>query len=79
MYVYPGVPPEAATFADPELPPLHNTGFTETDAVNTGGCMMVTEAVAVQLFASVTVTVYDPAMRPLPVVPVPPDGVHAYV
>jgi hypothetical protein len=34
-------------------------------AVSAGGCVMVTVAVTVQLFASRTVTVYDPAHNPV--------------
>jgi hypothetical protein len=39
----------------------------------------VNDCVAVQPFASVTVTVYEPAISPVAVEPVPPEGDHAYV
>jgi hypothetical protein len=57
-YVYDGVPPEADTVADPFVPPLH-VMFVCADglAVSAGGCVMLNVCVAVQLFASVTVTV----------------------
>jgi hypothetical protein len=52
------VPPEAETVAEPFVSPLHDT-FVCADglAVSAGGCVMVNVWVAVQLFASVTVTV----------------------
>jgi hypothetical protein len=46
-------------------------------AVSNGGCVIVTVAVAVHPLASVTVAVYVPALKPVPVAFVPPVGVHA--
>ena len=40
---------------------------------------MVNDCVRVHPFASVTVTVYVPAHRPVADAPVPPDGAHEYV
>jgi hypothetical protein len=60
-------------------PPLQRTGVETVVAVNAGGCVNVTLAVVLQLFASVTVTVYDPAISDEAVAPVPPLGDHAYV
>ena len=50
------------TFA---VPPLQPISVAERDAVSASGCEMVTLAVAVQLFASVTVTLYVPALTPV--------------
>jgi hypothetical protein len=62
------VPPPAVTVAEPLLPPKQRI-FTEEEmvAVSCVGCVMVTVAVEVQPFASVTVTVYVPAVRPVAV------------
>ncbi len=52
--------------AEPSLPPLQLTFvFAAVEADNTIGCVMVTLDVLVQLFASVTVTVYVPAATPV--------------
>jgi hypothetical protein len=57
-YVYGTVPPPAVTVAPPVAPPLHLTLVVELiEAVRTVGCVIVTAAVAVQPFLSVTVTV----------------------
>ena len=56
-YVYGDTPPPAVTVALPVLPPLHNTGVDVALAVSNGGCVMVTVAMAVHPFASVTVQV----------------------
>jgi hypothetical protein len=58
---------------------LHVRLICEEVFVIAGGCVMVTVALATQEFASVTVTVYDPATSAVPVAPVPPLGDHAYV
>ena len=43
------------------------------------GWVIVKLRVAVHPFASVTVTVYAPALKPVAVAPVPPAGDHEYV
>ena len=43
------------------------------------GCVIVAVAVVVQPAASVTVTVYVPAVSPVAVAAVPPEGAHEYV
>lgn len=48
------------------------------DAASAGGSVNVTDAVVMQPFASVTVTVYDPAISAVAVAPVPPAGAHEY-
>jgi hypothetical protein len=52
--------------AAPLLPPLHDT-FVWLTGVTTsaGGAVMLNVAVPVQAFASVTVTVHVPAVRPV--------------
>jgi hypothetical protein len=40
------------------------------------GCVMVTDLFVVLLLASVMVTVYVPAAKPLALEPVPPEGDH---
>ena len=44
------------------VPPLQPISPAESDAVSSSGSLMVTDAVAVQLFASLTVTLYVPAV-----------------
>ena len=62
---YGPVPPDALTEADPSEPPLQDTfETTEQVATNTAGSVMVTEQVAVQPFASVTVILFVPATAP---------------
>jgi len=51
------VPPETDKSIAPSLPPKHLTLVTETEGTSTVGWVTVAEIVAVQLFASVTVTV----------------------
>jgi hypothetical protein len=77
--VYVPVPPDATTVALPLQTALQVTFTCDCVAVITGGCVIVAVAVAVHPFASVTVTVYEPAMSVFAVAPVPPDGAHAYV
>ena len=59
------MPPLADTVAVPLLPPKQLTGVAEQIAVNSDGVPTVDEQVAVHPFASVTVTVYVPAVNPL--------------
>jgi hypothetical protein len=75
--VYPEVPPEAVTAAEPVLPPKQSTGDEVAVAVSAVGCVTVVIAVAVHPFASVTVTVYVPAVSELALALVPPVGVQA--
>ncbi len=51
---------------------------TESEARRVAGWVMVTDAVEVQEWASVTVTVYDPAVKPVALELVCPS-LHAYV
>ena len=77
--VYGDVPPTGVAVALPVLPPLHFTFTIEpvlTDKA-TAGCVITADAVAVQAFASVTVTVYVPALRPVAVALVCPPGAQA--
>ena len=57
------VPPTAKALADPFEPPLQLTLVTVVEAVTAVGCVIVTLAVVVHVFASVTVTVYVPAVK----------------
>ena len=50
---------------EPVEEPLHRTFTCVLLNTNAGGCVIVAEAVLVQLLASVTVTVYVPAARPV--------------
>lgn len=62
--MYEGVPPDCVTDAVPVEPLKQSTCVCpEMDEVRVVGCVMVTEAVVLQLFASLTVTVYVPAVR----------------
>lgn len=76
--LYGGAPPEAVTVTA-EVPPLQAMRVALEDAPRTGGSVIVTVAVAVQLFASVTVKEYVPALlvnEPVPVYGgVPPEAV----
>jgi hypothetical protein len=74
------VPPDAATVALPLHWPLHVTLVEEViDDVNAVGCVIVTDAVALQPALSVTVTLYVPAVKLFAVAPELPEGDHAYV
>ena len=66
------MPPVTLTVADPSVPFKH-VALAVTDAVAASaalGCVTVAFVCAVQLFASVTVTVYVPAANPVAVKPV---------
>ncbi len=77
--MYGVVPPVAVTVAEPLFPPLQVMLFCpEIKAVKAVGCVIVTLVVRVQPFASVTVTVYVPAVNPVAVAAVCPP-VQAYV
>jgi hypothetical protein len=67
--VYGAVPPLAVTVTV-DVPATQ--ADAEDDAVSTAGCVIDADTVAVQLFASVTVNVYVPAV--LEKVPVPLYG-----
>ena len=75
-YVYVPVPPVAVTVALPVAAPLHRIFVCAGVNEIAGGCVIVAVAVATQPFASVMVTVYEPAARPVAVAAVPPDGAH---
>jgi len=51
------VPPETVRSIAPFEPPKHNTLVTDTEGFKAVGCVTVAEMVAVQLLASVAVTV----------------------
>ena len=71
------VPPEADIVAAPLFPALQETFVCETAFTTIAvGCVIVNDLEAVQRFASVTVQVYVPAIKPVAVIPVPPDGVQ---
>jgi len=72
------VPPDPDAVADPSLLPLQLTSVgvpIETDTAV--GCAMVVDSVSVHPLASVTVTVYVPAVRPVAVAEDPPPPDHA--
>ena len=71
MPEYGGVPPETLTVTVVESP-LQRTGKALALTSNAGGCVMVMVVLATQLFESVTVNVYVPAVRPK--VPIPMYG-----
>ena len=63
--------------AVPLDPPLQDTFVCAAVAVLIAvGCVIVKFLVAVHPLASVTVTVYVPALNPVAVAAVPPDGDH---
>ena len=65
-YSYVPAPPVAAVTAiDPVEVPLHVASVTEIEAVNTSNWVIVADVLAVHAFASVTVTVYVPAVKPV--------------
>ena len=62
------MPPAGIAVAVPVVPPKHATLTWVVVTVSAAaGWVIVTLAVAVQRFASVTVTVYGPAVRPVAV------------
>ena len=68
LYVYGIVPPPAVTVAEPSFPPLQVTFVVAVIlADNTVGSVIVTLVAEVQRFASVTVTVQVPAVKPVQV------------
>ena len=85
-YVYDEVPPETLTLAVPFEPPLQLVDVAVAIKLNAVGSVTTTVAVAVHELASVAVTVYVPAVRPViveddppefqtkPMEPVPPDA-----
>jgi hypothetical protein len=70
-YWYGDVPPVAFIVTEPLLPPKHNTLVCDwIEAANgADGWVIVTFIVEVQLLASRTVKVYEPAAKPLKVAP----------
>jgi hypothetical protein len=84
VIVYGAVPPDTITCATPLLPPKHDTAeLCDEVTLSADGSLIVTDAVVVQLLASVTVmvlapalnalTVYGAVVRPVPGVPPLPD------
>ena len=77
--LYGAVPPEPLAVADPSFPPLQLMFVFTTELATTAvGSVMAVVAIDVQLFASVTVTVYVPATNPF-VVAVVAALLHAKV
>ena len=72
------MPPVAVTLAVPLLPPKQLTGVALQVATNWAGCVTIDSQVAVQPLASVTVTVYVPAVNP-PIEEVTAVVLHKYV
>ena len=64
LYVY-GVVPPLTVFVTLVVPPLQPIVPADNDAVSSSGCVMVTLAVAEHELASLTVTVYVPALTPV--------------
>jgi len=79
--VFVPVPPVAEAVADPFDPPLHDTfvGVPTLVVTPVAGCVMVVVSVSVHPLASVTVTVYVPAVNEEAVAEEPPPPDHAYV
>jgi hypothetical protein len=82
VIVYGAVPPDGVTVALPSLPPAQVTGVVcAAIALSAAvGCVIVTLAVVVHMFASVTVNVFNPTVKPvrdgvIVYGAVPPDGV----
>jgi len=71
-YVYVAEPPIAETVRDPSFPPLQLTLLAVIETITAEGSEMVPVAVVVQPPFSVTVTVYDPADKPVTVAEVAP-------
>ena len=70
--------PPATVLVISVVPPLHPIVPADKVAVSAAGCEIATLAVAVQEFASVTVTLYVPALTPVRFW-VLADGDHVYV
>ena len=62
--------------ADPSQEPKQVTGVTEVTTLSTAGSVMVAVVMAVHPLASVTVSEYVPAQRPVAVDVVCPPGIH---
>src|SRR6056297_1933595 len=77
-YVYGAVPPNTVISILPSVPPLQlglvNTAGVVVISKADAGSPIVTSAVAVQSFASVTVTSYVPATKPVAVAVVCPPA-----
>lgn len=63
-YEYPPAPPEGLAVAVP-VPVKHPDGVEEVDTEMAVGSVTLKDRVPVQLFASVIVTVYVPADKPV--------------
>jgi len=63
VIVYGPVPPEGVIITDPVLPPLHCTPVITVVTIIAAGSVIVTGTVIEHPFASVTVKVYEPAVK----------------
>ena len=61
--MYGAVPPDGVKSMLPVLAPKHNTSFGRAFKLRAFGAVTVALVVVLQLFASVTVTVYVPAIK----------------
>ena len=61
------MPPDGVITTEPVAPPKHNTFTCEVNAADSAdaGCVIVAFTVVVQPFASVTVNVFAPAVKPV--------------
>jgi len=79
-YVYGPTPPAGVAVAVPVDDPLHNTLTCVVPTVSATGWVIVTLAVLIHRLASVTVTIYVPAARPVAVAVICTGNVfHEYV
>ena len=69
------MPPVAVTLAVP-VGPAQPDGVVEVVSTIKGGCVITTVSEAVHPEESLTVMVYTPAISPVAVGVVPPEGVH---
>ena len=67
LNVYGAVPPDAPPSRAPSLFPEHVTSVDDEVATSNVGSVTVTWSMAIFSFASITVTVYDPADKPVAV------------
>ncbi len=72
--MYGATPPVGESTTLPLFAPLQLISVATILDTRASGSVIVTFAVAVRLAASVTVTVYVPAAKPVAVAAVPPDG-----
>lgn len=76
-YVYGPCPPFTFTVALPVLPPKQGTSTNEERIFpGAGPCATTTLSMEIQPLASVTLTMYVPAVNPFAFALFPPDGDH---